>query len=143
MLSKNLALCLIITLLFGSALASSISAAVSYEKEELVSSTIKKWQPKISANEFPSHQPSIESGKEVYKMNCAMCHGHEPNEVLTKDQLRSKSPEEQYIIIKNGNAKGMPAFKNKLSRDEMWDALMYVRAGVLGYYPLNSDELAK
>ena len=37
--------------------------------------------------------------------------------------MRARSPEEQYDILKNGNNKGMPAFKDKLSRDEMWDAL--------------------
>ena len=144
MINRNLFLSLIFILVCFSLTASPVLAAVSYEKEELVSSTIKKWKPKIPVNEFPSHQPSIASGKEVYAMHCSMCHGHEPKDgFLSKELLRSKSPEEQYISIKNGNGKGMPAFKNKLSRDEIWDALMYVRAEILGYYPLNSEELSK
>lgn len=119
-------------------------AAESYEKEVLGSSLVMPWDPKLALNEFPSHDPSIESGKWVYKQNCAQCHGDSPKDgFLSKKMMRARSPEEQYETIKNGNAKGMPAFKEKLSRDEMWDALMYTRSEILGYYKLNSDELAK
>ncbi len=95
--------------------------------------------------EYPAYDPSIIKGKEVYKNNCAGCHANaagSPDRILTKEFLRSKSPQDQYLTIVRGNDKGMPSFRHSLTREQRWDALMYIRAEVLGYFPLNSEELS-
>jgi len=95
--------------------------------------------------EYPSHDPSILKGKDIYKANCASCHANAaggPDRLLTKEYLRSRSPQEQYQTIVHGNEAGMPSFRDSLTREQRWDVLMYIRSAVLGYFPLNSEELS-
>ncbi len=127
-----------------------LSACGSYNPNQS-GSTTKLQQVLIDAKanaddlEYPNYDPSIIKGKDVYKNNCASCHAGpdgSPDRILTVALLRSKSPTEQYLTIVRGNSKGMPSFRHTLTRDQRWDVLMYVRSSVLGYFPLNSAELA-
>ena len=93
--------------------------------------------------DFPSHDPSIKKGKLVYQKNCASCHGSVPGKYLTNDRMRSRTPQEQYLAVTKGNLKGMPSFRDSLTRDERWDALLYMRAQMLGYYEDGGDAKAK
>ncbi len=104
--------------------------------------------PKASAEDlsYPAYDPSIIKGKEIYKQHCAACHATSaglPDRILTKDYLRTRSPQDQYLTIVRGNSKGMPSFRDTLTRDQRWDVLMYLRSEVLGYFPLNSEALSE
>ena len=63
---KNITKLLILVSLLTVSLNSAM-AAKSYEEEVLGSSLVAPWEPKLVLNEFPSHDPSTESGKWVYK----------------------------------------------------------------------------
>lgn len=91
---------------------------------------------------FPSHDPSILAGKTVYAQSCAGCHGAKPHKHLGLQLMRSRTPEEQYLTITKGNMKGMPSFRDNLTRDERWDALMYIRAEILGYFVDGTQEFS-
>lgn len=122
-------------------------ASCSYKPNDV---SIKKTQENLISKkaskedlDFPSHDPSIVAGKKVYAQKCASCHGASPHKYLSKEYMRTRSPEQQYLDVTKGNLKGMPAFKNSLTRDERWDALMYVRSSILGYFDDGGAEYAK
>jgi mono/diheme cytochrome c family protein len=125
-------------------LLSSCSAyAPKAEQTEKLQNKFQNKEAKVDLLNFPPYAPSILKGEEVYKQNCSRCHGANPGAAFTMDFMRSRTPEEQYIVVTGGNKQGMPAFKDTLSREQRWDALMYIRANVLGYFKADSDELRK
>ena len=82
-------------------------------------------------------QAHVNDATELYKANCAFCHGadgegntpmgrrlgvknfHDPDVVRTSDTILFK-------IAKNGQ-KGMPAFGEKLSDDQLKELVLYIR----------------
>lgn len=133
---------LAMTLVITFAFTLPVSAA---SRTGLSSSLISEWESEVDRSEcpdflYPSHNPSIVTGKEVFRANCSKCHG----DLSQADQqlvsyMRKRTPEKQFEAICGGQHN----FKNKLSIDERWDALMYLRTKVLGYYPTGSDEGAQ
>ncbi|MBT3314333.1 MAG: cytochrome c [Anaerolineae bacterium] len=86
---------------------------------------------------------SIERGKEIYRINCAECHGDGGmGDGQTGEQLNtppafiahtSQMMSDGYLFwrVNEGGTDidtGMPAFKEKLEEEEIWDAINYVRA---------------
>ena len=86
---------------------------------------------------------SIERGKEVYRINCTECHGDGGmGDGQTGEQLNippafiahsSQMMSDGYLFwrVNEGGVEvdtGMPAFKEKLAEEEIWDAINYVRA---------------
>lgn len=127
------------SVLLLSVLAPSVNAK---SKTGLASTLIVPWESEVDRKvapdfRYPSHKPSITSGAEVYKANCAKCHGAVPNADLAK--LRKTSPEKHFEFLSGGKGH---SFAKSLTVDERWDSLMYFRASVLGYYKANSAELA-
>ena len=91
----------------------------------------------------------IAAGRALYLHNCAACHG--PDGLGDGDAGQSLSPSpavlaylitrpiavDRYLLwsISDGGAQfgsEMPAFKDDLSRDEIWDIIAYMRAGFPG-----------
>jgi mono/diheme cytochrome c family protein len=89
---------------------------------------------------------AISDGAKLYAQNCAACHG--PNGMGNGDSGRALSPSpallaymirrpiavDEYLlwtISEGGKQFGtdMPAFKDKLARDEIWKIIAYMRAG--------------
>ena len=80
----------------------------------------------------------VEKGREVYTANCARCHGGDGTGQTTMGQmteapnltdaawLRGKSTSRMVASVANGRGQ-MPAFKKKLSRQEIAAAVAYVR----------------
>ncbi len=88
-------------------------------------------------------EESIARGQEVYRINCAECHGDGGmGDGQTGEQLNpspafiahtSQMMSDSYLFwrVNEGGAAfetGMPAFKEKLTEEEIWDAINYVRA---------------
>ena len=88
-------------------------------------------------------QESIARGQEIYRINCAECHGDGGmGDGQTGEQLETKPAfiahtsqmmSDSYLFwrVNEGGAEfgtGMPTFKEKLSEEEIWDAINYVRA---------------
>ena len=90
--------------------------------------------PSGSAAVAPSHP-----GASVYVRQCQNCHGPRgrgdgaaarkanmdvPD--LTDEETRSQSDEDLFAIVTRGH-KPMPAFRDRLSEQQRWDVVRYVR----------------
>ena len=88
-------------------------------------------------------EESIVRGQEIYRINCAECHGDGGmGDGQTGEQLETKPAfiahssqmmSDGYLFwrVNEGGAEvgtGMPVFKEKLSEEEIWDVINYVRA---------------
>jgi len=93
---------------------------------------------------LPSRPPSPAAAKELYNANCAVCHGEDGNGKVSGardftdiDYIRGALPATFYLAITNGR-RNMPAWKDKLSDDERWDLVFYVRQ-----FAITADVLAR
>lgn len=92
---------------------------------------------------FPSKAPSLKQGKTVFQSNCASCHtaGSFQQDKIKRD-LNVTTPIDVYLMLSSGKAhpvvnpspqrvqvlpEAHPSFRDKLSRDERWAVLFYVR----------------
>ncbi len=88
-------------------------------------------------------EASIARGQEIFRINCAECHGDGGmGDGQTGQQLdpppafiahTSQMMSDSYLFwrVNEGGAEfgtGMPTFKEKLTEEEIWDAINYVRA---------------
>jgi len=91
-------------------------------------------------NPFAPTAASQARGKSLYTINCAMCHGQTPAEPgpvgmkltppppgLGHDVVRERSDAHIFKAVTFGFGR-MPPFKDKLSPDERWDLVNYLRA---------------
>ncbi len=93
----------------------------------------------------PSPQTTA-AGAAVYASQCASCHGRDglgdgdaenaisPSPALLAYMIRRPISVDEYLLwsIADGGTQfqsQMPAFKDKLSRDEIWQVIAYMRAG--------------
>jgi cytochrome c oxidase cbb3-type subunit 3 len=84
-------------------------------------------------------QSAAERGRAVYANNCARCHGGDGTSQTTMGRMteapnltepawqRGKSTSRMIASVANGRGE-MPAFKKKLSRQDIAAAVAYVRA---------------
>ena len=139
---------LLYALLAMTMIASSFASVSATSKTGLTSSLIKEWESDIDRKicpdfRYPSYQPSILKGEGIYKANCASCHGATPQG--NKDALRKATVEKNFEYICGGDGTSATAnhkFAGKLDQAQRWYALMFYIAKILGYYELNSEELA-
>jgi mono/diheme cytochrome c family protein len=99
--------------------------------------------PGMGAPENPTtaDEASITRGKELYVINCQMCHGQtgEGNGPiapfllnfkpanLTSDVVQSKSDGSLFLAITNGVEGKMPALNENLLVSERWDVVNFLR----------------
>ena len=91
-------------------------------------------------NPTPADETSIARGKELYTINCQMCHGPagEGNGPIaaflanrpanfTTDVVQSKSDGSFFLTISNGIDGRMPALNENLTVSERWDVVNFLR----------------
>lgn len=105
------------------------------------------WSPLKETSEV------VRSGGELYNQKCAVCHGTQgmgdgeaakalnPSPALLAYMIQMPMSVDEYLMwsIAEGGAQfgtNMPAFKDTLSRDEIWKIIAYMRAG----FPELADE---
>ncbi|HKO46123.1 MAG TPA: c-type cytochrome [Polyangiaceae bacterium] len=77
---------------------------------------------------------AISEGQRLYsQMNCAGCHGHGGGgamgpPLMDAQWLYGSSLSDIERSILAGSARGMPSFRDKLSRQQVWQLVAYVRA---------------
>lgn len=86
------------------------------------------------------------AGAAIYTQNCASCHGKDglgdgdaenalsPSPALLAYMIRRPISVDEYLLwtVSDGGQQfqsQMPAFKDKLTRDEIWQVIAYMRAG--------------
>jgi len=91
-------------------------------------------------NPVPSDEVSLQRGKQLYSINCAVCHGEtgkgdgsiakfvnrKPAD-LTSEKVSSRLDGDIFLTITNGLPGLMPALRENLSVRERWDVVNYVR----------------
>jgi mono/diheme cytochrome c family protein len=105
--------------------------------------------PKAYEGASPSVPPgpeTLERGRQVYQQVCAACHGKDgmgdgdagqavsPSPALLAYMIRRPISVDEYLLwtISDGGEQfnsEMPAFKDKLTRDDIWRVVAYMRAG--------------
>lgn len=92
-------------------------------------------------NPMPGDEDSITRGRELFAINCQMCHGatgegtgpiaafliHFKPANLTSDVVQSKSDGSIFLTITNGLEGRMPPMNENLTVSERWDVVNYVR----------------
>ncbi len=89
---------------------------------------------------LPATDASLERGKILYGINCAMCHGLQGDlqgaevgkyfpeiPALVSDRVQSLSDEEIFVIVTNGKNR-MPSLAENLNPGDTWDIINYVRS---------------
>ena len=82
----------------------------------------------IATAEYPEEKSSVESGKEIYKSNCAVCHGDMGSalfEFNDHGSMIQKTSAEFYNAVTEGMGREMPAFSD-LSDSQRWDVVAYL-----------------
>jgi mono/diheme cytochrome c family protein len=84
-----------------------------------------------------SAEDAAKKGKSLYAANCAKCHGPEgkgdgpdsDHAADLTDEFRTELNPEGVLYYKvwNGHASDMPAFKSKLTKDDTWAVVEYLK----------------
>jgi mono/diheme cytochrome c family protein len=94
----------------------------------------------------PAAPETVAAGRKLYAENCASCHGMDglgdgdqskavaPSPALLAYMIRRPVSVDEYLLwsISDGGQQfetDMPAFKDELSRDDIWRVVAYMRAG--------------
>lgn len=92
-------------------------------------------------NPTPADEASIARGRELFAINCQMCHGENGQGTgpvapflikfkpanLTSPVVQSKSDGSIFLTITNGITGAMPPLNENLTISERWDVVNYVR----------------
>ena len=92
-------------------------------------------------NPIKAEDASIARGRELFAINCQMCHGETGEGTgavaaflinfkpanLTSDVVQAKSDGSLFLTITNGIQDAMPALNENLTVSERWDVVNYVR----------------
>lgn len=85
-----------------------------------------EWQRE--GNPFVGDEQAIAEGRRLYRSTCYICHldggGRGPD--LRKSRLKGR--DFLRVVINGKKGTQMPAWKGKLSEDEMWKILSYIEA---------------
>jgi len=89
---------------------------------------------------YPTKDPSTVEGKKLFTQNCASCHsfGQGGKNVFTLKYVNSVKPSHIFKTITNNDKH--PSFKDKLTRQERWDVVVYLRSELFGL-PENYDDI--
>ncbi|MBI2995435.1 MAG: c-type cytochrome [Candidatus Melainabacteria bacterium] len=82
---------------------------------------------------YPTKDPSVVEGKKLFAQNCSQCHGfryEKRKHNFTLKYVNSVTPSTLFKVI-TSNSKH-PSFKDKLTKIERWDIVMYLRYELFG-----------
>jgi cytochrome c oxidase cbb3-type subunit 3 len=85
-------------------------------------------------NPFERDPAATEAGRTLFgKMNCAGCHAYDLTggmgpDLTDNSWLYGGKPGEVFHTIAEGTPRGMPGWKDKMSSDEIWKVVAYIRS---------------
>jgi thiosulfate dehydrogenase len=131
-----LPLCVYVYFVTGSAPVATAAPPMPFEQtlaENALTARVKKEMPKTVP--VPADEPNFTAGAQVYRENCAVCHGlpggtptsiargmyPKPPKLLEGTGVTDDEPGETYWKVSNGiRLTGMPGFNESLSQTQMW-----------------------
>lgn len=96
----------------------------------------------IVINPVPRNQKSVASGKEIYVKKCLACHGEtgagdgpmaenlpeKPPDLSDIEMIGGHRDGELFVKISDGMGDNMPAYKDVMGDEQMWQVVNYIRA---------------
>jgi cytochrome c oxidase cbb3-type subunit 3 len=85
-------------------------------------------------NPFDGKPDAVSAGHDLFgKMNCAGCHAYDLTGGMGPDLTDASwiyggKPGEIFHTIAEGTARGMPAWKDKLTSDQIWQIVSYIQS---------------
>jgi cytochrome c oxidase cbb3-type subunit III len=85
-------------------------------------------------NPMADNPTAVDAGHALFgKMNCAGCHGYDLTGGMGPDLTDASwqyggKPGEIFHTIAEGAPRGMPAWKDKLTPDEIWQLVAYIQS---------------
>jgi cytochrome c oxidase cbb3-type subunit 3 len=85
-------------------------------------------------NPFEGKPDAVEAGHALFgKMNCAGCHAYDLTGGMGPDLtdaswLYGGKPGEIFHTISEGTPRGMPAWKDKMTPDQIWQVVSYIQS---------------
>ena len=85
-------------------------------------------------NPFAEKKPAMVEGRRLFlQMNCAGCHGDHAGggmgpSLRDVDWLYGSSDAQIFGTIRQGRAHGMPTWQTKLSDDQIWQLVTYIKS---------------
>jgi mono/diheme cytochrome c family protein len=119
-----------------------VAAAIVYSA---VNNAPRSWpvpeEAKQLKNPLQPTAPALKSAREVYADKCAHCHGDSgkgdgqdagkydpaPTNFTDTKRMSAATDGELFYKISEGK-KPMPVFKNKLSEDQRWELVLFIRS---------------
>lgn len=106
----------------------------------------ERWDVVFYVWRFSSNAETLALGQHLYETNCAACHGVEgTGEMLGAADFTDlrfvddRAPRDFYLVITQGRG-SMPAWQGRLSQDERWAVIDYLRT--FSYDPTLAEEIA-
>lgn len=121
--------------------AALVSYATSAVAQDHPASAHRHPEAQQIQNPVPSSPESLAAGKDIYLRYCHTCHGRDgrghtdmveflayPPADLTDDTWRHGSSDgEAFAIIWNGTDEDMESFANRLTEEQVWHVVNYIR----------------
>jgi len=92
-------------------------------------------------NPISSNAESVEAGKKIYQRNCAGCHGPggkgdgsmalsggTPSDLTDDVWDHGSSDGEIFVVIHDGVSSDMLGYKDKLSDEQIWQVINFIRS---------------
>jgi cytochrome c oxidase cbb3-type subunit 3 len=84
-------------------------------------------------NEYEKNAYAVSEGKRLFEWyNCSGCHSHGGGgmgpPLMDAEWIYGSNPENIYSTIVEGRPNGMPSFGGKISNQELWEIIAYVRS---------------
>jgi thiosulfate dehydrogenase len=129
-------ICVYVYFVTGRAPVATAAPAMPFEEmlgKAALSARVAKEMPKSIP--VPADEPNFAAGAQVYRENCAVCHGlpggtptaiargmfPKPPKLLEGTGVTDDEPGETYWKVSNGiRLSGMPGFSESLSQTQMW-----------------------
>ena len=94
----------------------------------------ERWNIVYYVWHFSTTEAVLKEGNEIYVDSCASCHGEDGRSLilgaanLTDHRfMANQSPSQLYVVVTQGQG-SMPAWQARLSQDERWAVIDYIRA---------------
>ncbi|MEO6758735.1 MAG: cytochrome c [Saprospiraceae bacterium] len=125
------------------AIAAPVNGAAPFYYEDTEEDRTR-CEAEMKANPFPITKEGLERGKNLYEINCAICHSSagdgqgwlvvmpdskypaQPKNLLGEDMVSSSNGRYYFAIMYGKNVMG--AYKDKMSFEERWQVIHYIRS---------------
>lgn len=110
----------------------SAEAASLPQVSDLIPGPQHNKAPSVS-NSDENNSWMMSEGKRYYEAyNCVGCHAHGGGgmgpPLMDEKWIYGHNPEQVYATIVEGRPNGMPSFRGKISNDQLWEIVAYVRS---------------